>query len=525
MLSDPAACTNSPGLVRIMDLLAADTRICAPGRPTSRTEDAPSAPATTAPSVSPAGGRRPNIVFVLADDLSTDLIACMPHLLHMQKRGATLANYFVTESLCCPSRASIFTGRFPHNTGIHTNTEPEGGYLEFFKRGHEDATFATALAAAGYRTAMIGKYLNGYQPRNIHVAPGWSEWDVAGDAYLEFNYELNQNGRIVRYANRPEHYLTDVLSGLAVKFIREQTSATPFFIEIATFAPHRPTTPAPRDATAFRQSRAPRTSAFNAAPGPDAPRWLAPLPPLSHADIALIDGEHRKRTQAVLAIDAMIGAIDAAVADIGAADNTYFVFSSDNGYHMGEHRLMPGKLTPYDTDIHVPLIVTGPGIPAGLVVTEITENIDVAPTFVELGSAAPLPNVDGESLVALLHGGKVEEWRKSALIEHRGPLRAATDPDFPINRSGNPTSYEAIRSADSLYIEYFDGEREYHDLIADPYELQNTYASLTSERKTELHALLDKLRNCRGTSDCNAERSIASPNVHLHKANGPSPNH
>jgi arylsulfatase A-like enzyme len=224
----------------------------------------------------------------------------------------------------------------------------------------------------------------------------------------------------------------------------------------------------------------------------------------------MINTEHRKRKQAVLAIDSMIGAIQAAIAEIGAADNTYLIFSSDNGYHMGEHRLMPGKLTPYDTDIHVPFIVTGPGIPAGLSITEITENIDIAPTFLELASAAPLPNADGKSLVGLLHGGKVQDWRDFALVEHRGPVREITDPDLPTSRSGNPATWAAIRSVKSLYVEYSDAAREYHDLTDDPYELRNTYASLSVERKAELHAVLGKIRFCHGAPDCSAEKSVAN---------------
>jgi N-acetylglucosamine-6-sulfatase len=506
-MKNAAACADSPPLIRAIDLLAPDGRTCDPSRQISSRIgtlplDVPAAVANklAAPSP-PATRRRPNIVFLLADDFSFDLIPCMPHVLQMVKDGASFANYFVTDSLCCPSRASIFTGRLPHNTGIYTNTEPNGGFIEFLKRGHEEATFATALAAAGYRTAMLGKYLNNYEPRNVHVAHGWNEWDVAGDGYRGFDYELIQNHRVVHYANRAKHYLTDVLSERAVNFIK-QTSGAPFMIEIATFAPHVPSTPAPRDAYAFPRSRAPRTAAFNAASDVATPKWLSSLPPLSNADTVMIDAEHRKRAQAVLAIDAMIGAIQAAVANIGAADNTYFVFSSDNGYHMGEHRLMPGKLTPYDTDIHVPLIVTGPGIPAGLTITEIAENIDIAPTFIDLGSAKPLPNADGLSLVELLHGRKIQEGRKYALIEHQGPVRAMADPDFKPNRSGNPTTYEALRSVDALYVEYSDGDREYHDLAADPYELRNTYASLTAERKAELHALMEEIGNCRGATEC-----------------------
>src|SRR5262249_49332634 len=154
----------------------------------------------------------------------------------------------------------------------------------------------------------------------------------------------------------------DVVSARAISFIK-QAAGTPFMVEIATFAPHAPYIPAPRDADAFPGLRAPRSPAFNAAPDADAPKWLAALPPLTDADAAKIDADYRKRAQSVLAIDAMIAALQAAVAESGQADNTYFVFSSDNGYHMGEHRMRPGKMTAYNTDIHVPLIVTGPRVP------------------------------------------------------------------------------------------------------------------------------------------------------------------
>jgi hypothetical protein len=306
-----------------------------------------------------AQGRRPNIVFVLTDDLAWNLVQYMPHVVEMQRAGVTFVNYFVTDSLCCPSRSSIFSGRYPHNTGIYRNVGPDGGYLGFHNRGHEQATFATALGAAGYRTAMLGKYLNGYLPMRHPPAPGWKLWSVAGNGYPGFNYDLNEDGKIVHYGNAPADYLTDVLSDQAVRFIK-QSAGNPFVIEIATFAPHAPYTPAPRDADAQPGVRAPRTPAFNTAPDAAAPKWLSEHRALSEADMAMIDRDFRKRAQAVLAVDMMIGALQAAVAAIGETDNTYFVFSSDNGYHMGEHRLMPGKMTAFDTDIRVPLIVTGP---------------------------------------------------------------------------------------------------------------------------------------------------------------------
>jgi N-acetylglucosamine-6-sulfatase len=430
----------------------------------------------------------------------------MPRVLAMQKEGVTFANYFVTDSLCCPSRSSILTGRYPHDTGVFTNTGKEGGYLAFRDRGHERETFSVSLSAAGYRTALLGKYLNGYLPMAHRPAPGWNTWGVGGHAYSEFSYGLNRDGRVVRYGDKPADYLTDVLSNLAVDFIK-RARGTPFLIEIATFAPHAPYTPAPRDADAFPGLRAPRSPAFNAPPDGDAPAWLQELPALSRGDMGLINRNFRKRAQSVLAVDAMIGELQAAVAAIGEEQNTYFVFSSDNGLHMGEHRMMPGKMTPYDTDIHVPLIVTGPAVQAGRTVDDVVENIDVFPTFTELGRARTPANVDGRSVVPLLHGEKSSGWRTAALVEHHGPHKDPADPDAPFARSGNPVTYEAIRTATSLYVEYADGTKEYHDLVTDPYELRNTFASLSSEEKASLGATLAAIKNCHDAKSCLAAES------------------
>jgi arylsulfatase A-like enzyme len=208
------------------------------------------------------------------------------------------------------------------------------------------------------------------------------------------------------------------------------------------------------------------------------------------------------RARAVLAVDKMIGEVQSAVAAMGQEKNTYFIFSSDNGYHMGEYRLRPGKMTPYDTDVRVPLVVTGPGVPAGWSVENIVENIDLNPTFAELAGAPASATVDGHSLLALLLGQGVSAWRSYALIEHHGPHTDPSDPDAPVTRSGNPTAYEAIRSPTLLYVEYADGEKEYHDLAADPLELHNTFASLTAPQKASLHATLTAIENCHNAKDC-----------------------
>lgn len=456
----------------------------------------PPPPAHAAPPGSP------NIVFILTDDLSMNLVQFMPHVLKMQKEGVTFANYFVTDSLCCPSRSSIFTGRYPHDTGVFKNTGRDGGYIVFRARGNEQSTFATALSTSGYRTAFLGKYLNGYQPERHHpIAAGWNTWVVAGNGYKEFHYVFNQDGQLVPHGFKPADYLTDVVADLGVRFIKQQRGA-PFFVEIATFAPHAPYTPAPRDADAFPDLRAPRTPAYNAPHDAAAPHWLPKHAALTQADMDGIDKNFRKRAQSVLAVDKMIGELQAAVAAIGQAQNTYFIFSSDNGYHMGEYRLMPGKMTAYDTDIHVPLIVTGPGVSAGRKVEEIVENIDLCSTFTELAGAAAPANVDGVSLVPLLHGQSVKDWRTVTLVEHHGPVRDRIDPDMPGVRSGNPTTYEAIRSRTALYVEYADGEKEYHDLATDPDELRNTFSSLSGEEKASLHEMLGAITNCHNAKSC-----------------------
>jgi arylsulfatase A-like enzyme len=452
---------------------------------------------------------RPNIVFVLTDDLAWNLVKYMPHVQQMQRQGATSVNYFVTDSLCCPSRASIFTGRYPHDTGIFTNGGNDGGFQLFHMRGEESDTFATRLQARGYITGMMGKYLNGYQPqgsvdgRTAYIPPGWNEWDVAGNGYPEFDYMLNENGRLVRYGHEPQDYLTDVVAAKGEAFIDHAAQAhKPFLLEIATFAPHAPYTPAPRNADDFPGLQAPRTQAFNEADVSDKPAWLRSHPLLTDQQIAQIDAAFRKRAQAVEAVDALIARLQETVARDGIAGDTYFFFSSDNGYHMGDHRLRPGKMTAFETDTRVPLIVLGPGIAHARTITHIAENIDLNPTFLRLAHTDVAPTVDGQSLVPLFGKRPVSNWREAALIEHHGPDLNASDPDRPRPGSGNPTTYEALRIPGATYAEYADGEREYYNLRNDPFELTNTAPQLSSKRLQQLHTLLSALQNCHTSASC-----------------------
>ncbi|GAA2365250.1 hypothetical protein GCM10010170_063620 [Dactylosporangium salmoneum] len=451
-----------------------------------------------APAAAPA---KPNIVFVLTDDLAWNLVQHMPEVQRLQHDGTTFTNYTVTDSLCCPSRSSIFTGKFPHDTGVFTNNAPDGGFNVFHSRD-ESNTFATALQGQGYATAMMGKYLNGYDPKSLFVPPGWSEWDVSGNGYPEYNYNLNENSTLVHYGNTEADYLTDVVGTKGKQFVKRSAAAgKPFLLEIATFAPHGPFTPAKQDLDKFPDLTAPRGPAFDRLPA-NAPSWLAGNTPLTADEKSKIDTDFRKRAQAVQAVDRMLAGLRQALTDAGVAGNTYVVFSSDNGFHMGEHRLTEGKQTAFETDVRVPLVIAGPNVAAGKERPQVVQNIDLAPTFQKLGGAPIAAGVDGRQLVTLMTGGTTAEWRTASLIEHHGPSTDADDPDLQTVRNGMPTTYEALRTPAYTYVEYDNGEREYYDRTTDPDQLNNTAGSLPAARLTALHDAMTALKNCHTGTAC-----------------------
>jgi N-acetylglucosamine-6-sulfatase len=465
-------------------------------------------------STATGGSTPPNIVFVLTDDLSTNLIRWMPQVQALEARGITFNNYFVSDSLCCPSRASIFTGDYPHDTGVFTNVGSDGGISAFWANGDEQHTFNLALQNAGYETAMMGKYLNGYLQGpsrsplpDSYVPPGWNEWDAIGWGYPEYDYPMDVNGTVQNFGHSPGDYLTNVLARKGVQFIDQSAqSGHPFFLELATFAPHFPYTPAPRYAHAFAGLTAPRPPSFDVLPT-NAPQWLAGHPPLSQGQLDSIDRVFRRRVQDVQSVDDMIARIEDALAAHNMLSNTYIVFSSDNGLHTGEYRLMPGKLTAFDTDIKVPLVIAGPGIAPDTTTDAITENVDLAETFAALGGTSLAG--DGHSLVPLLGGSTPASWRNAALIEHHGPDTSPQDPDAQSQDSGNPTTYEAMRTPDLLYVEYADGERELYDLHSDPYELNNIAPFAPPTELAQLHAELAALEQCHGGSACWAAGHVA----------------
>jgi arylsulfatase A-like enzyme len=446
----------------------------------------------------------PNIVFVLTDDLSSDLVEYMPHVRALEQRGMTFTNYTVTDSLCCPSRASIFTGEFPHNTGVRSNLAPDGGYPAFARHHDGAKTFAVALEKAGYLTGFEGKYLNSYDVRRSPAnQTGWDFWEpIGGGGYFGYHYSMSLDGKLVRFGADPSDYANYTLGHYALRFVHDAVARTrPFMLEVASYSPHAPSVPAPRDRGRSPNVEAPRTPRWNTLPT-DAPPWLAAHEPLDRDQIAWLDHSYERRVEAVQSVDRMIGHIERELRRSHQFRNTVFVFSSDNGYHMGDYTLTSGKMTAFDTDINVPLVVAGPGIEPGSVNAAAVENIDLAPTFEQLaGVTIPKQAVDGHSFVPLLHGRRVP-WRTYAGIEHLNPGTESGDPDRQRWLSGHLPSYTAVRTAGFTYVVYANGEREFYDRTTDPWELHNTYAQLSAARVATLNRVVRALTSCRGYAQC-----------------------
>jgi len=446
---------------------------------------------------------RPNIIFILTDDYANNLVDFMPNLKAMQQEGVTFSHYYVSNSLCCPSRSSIFTGKLPHNNGVQTNTKPNGGYEVYMDRGNAQESFCNALQEKGYKTAMMGKFLNGYLPGTHQPLPGWSDWFVAGAGYRNFDYDINSNGRLLHYGHAPQDYLTDVLASRTDSLIKAWKDH-PFFIEIATFTPHGPFIPAPRHEKLFASEKAPRTPAFNKQADSTAPDWLRQLKPLGVKKIDRIDNIFRNRLRCIMSIDEMLGIIRKVLNETGLSNQTYIFFSSDNGYHLGDYSMLQGKQTPFDIDIRVPLIACGPKVAKGSLQQAIVSNIDLAPTFAAIAGTKLTSTPDGRDIQRLFLEQNTQKinWRKFAIIEHRRVDYDSNDPDRQETEDGRLPSYTALRFRNMLYVEYETGEISCYDVRNDPYELINMATSLPEALKKKLHSIVEEVKNCGARNGC-----------------------
>jgi len=406
---------------------------------------------------------KPNIVFILADDMRKDDLKYMPKTRSVLKdKGMIFDNAFVSTPLCCPSRATIMRGQYAHNSGVWNSHGSSGGWQTYRAKGLERNNVATRLDAAGYRTGLFGKYLNGYKGTS-NKPPGWDKWFAHTGGVHYYDYKINDDGRIIHYGSRSADHETDVIADHAMNFIGASAMArVPFFAFVAPKAPHGPYSPARRDKHAFDGIRAPRPPSFNERNVSDKPPWIRKLPGLSDARKAEIDNRAEKRAETLQALDDLVAGIVGRLNDRRVLSNTYIFFTSDNGFQMGEHGIHAGKGRPYEESVRVPLLVRGPGVAAGRQSQKLALNTDYLPTFTDLASAQTPGYVDGRSLRPVLKGNAAA-WRGAVLLEaHDAPRN--TPPYFGIRTSSG-----------GKYIKYAGGKKELYYLERDPYELHNSF--------------------------------------------------
>jgi N-acetylglucosamine-6-sulfatase len=457
-----------------------------------------------------AAHSRPNVVVIETDDQTQESMKVMSAVnARIAANGVTFANSFVNFSLCCPSRATFLTGQYAHNHGVVGNAPPKGGFA-VFERRHAHDNLAVWLEHAGYHTGLIGKYLNLYGRHDpTLVPPGWSEWHAAldggapgveGNSQAVYDYTLNENGTLVDYGSDPQDFKQDVLTQKAVDFIDlEAPKPAPFFLWLTYTAPHyggpnpspQPPSdcqsapkPAPRHADAFASAPLPQPPSFNEADVSDKPRYVRREPKLDPSQIAELTRTYRCELESLLSVDEGVGRVLDALKQEGELRNTYVVYTSDNGFMHGEHRIPGSKTFPYEESIRVPLLIRGPGIPQGATARDLVINADLAPTVARIAGAKPRLTMDGRSLLgAARHPGR----------------RTGRDLLVEATRFHEIPAYDAIRTRRYMFISYHDGERELYDLKRDPFELRNRASDPAyGVTRRRLADGLRKLKRCAG---------------------------
>jgi N-acetylglucosamine-6-sulfatase len=435
---------------------------------------------------------RPNVLVLMTDDQTVESMRIMPNVKTLiADQGVTFDNSFVSYSLCCPSRSTFLTGQYAHNHGVWGNTAPNGGYYKLDSTN----TLPVWLQRAGYQTIHLGKYLNQYGTRNPReIPPGWGQWYGTPDpsTYRYLNYQINENGNLVQFGNTAADYKTDVESRLAVDLIsRQAADPRPFFMWVAFLAPHSGNprdaddpsgiatpSPAARHKNRFANEPLPTPPSLNEADMSDKPAAMRNRPLLTPARLAAIRESYQQRLESLLAVDEAVAQIVNELTRIGKLDNTYIIFTSDNGFFHGEHRVAAGKVLLYEPSIRVPLLIRGPGIPAGRHRSQFVANIDLAPTIVQATGAQPGRVMDGRSLIP---------FAKDKLLQSGRDILLET-----------PT-YAGVRSPNWLYAEHVTGEKELYNLARDRYELNSLQTNPDSDQmEANLAMRLARLRQCKG---------------------------
>jgi arylsulfatase A-like enzyme len=480
--------------------------------------------AQTAPPPDPTD---PNIVFILTDDMRKDdlKVRYMPETQRLVANvGMTFNNAFVTTPLCCPSRATIMRGQYAHNTGIwynvnHFNPDGhDGGWEGYQKNGWEADNVATHLDAAGYQTGLFGKYLNQYGEGVTSlpdIPPGWDNWFAFLSPINYYDYDVHVGDRSTtpitnyskHYGTKASDYSTDVLKSETLQFIDESVDADkPFFAFVAPKAPHGPATPAPRDRRAFDREKAPQLPSFDEPDVSDKPPWIRNLRRLTSDDKASINKRHEDRVESLQAVDDLVGEVVTKLESRGELNNTYIVFTSDNGWFHGEHRIRSGKGRPYEEAPRVPLVISGPDVQVGSSTDKLVLNTDYFPTFLELAGVPVVqwpPYLDGRSLLPVLNNPMTTSWTRTAILIEG---RAGNDPEIPVDRN-----YNAIRTINRKYVEYEGGFKELYNLSTDRYELQNLLYPTQTADPGNLPTRLQELKGCAADTCRTAEDKLDAP--------------
>jgi len=512
-------------------------------------------------------GQQPNFVVIQTDDQTIDSlyatftppggqpIQVMPNTLSLiGEKGVTLTRYYVSYPLCCPSRVSLLTGRYAHNHNVRGNVQPNGGYLGFSFRGANTHNLATWLQGAGYRTIHIGKFLNGYGDEPYDngktVPPGWNAWHTvlkADTDHYFYGYELNNNGEIGgpygdsgswetrEYGERddfgcplaplnglPCFYETDVFNRIASEEMLGTPAETPFYLQLDYTAPHgdfrRPAgpEPAPRHYNSFAGARLPhsRQQGVNEGNVADKPRFIREAAFLSPVELHTYRVYYEKQLESLRSIDEGVKQVVDTLGAMGRLRNTYIIFTSDNGFFFGEHRLVGGKFLAYEPATHLPFLMRGPGIKPGSSTGELAMNIDIAPTILELAHVTADKSLDGRSLVPYVTDTSLRSRRPllfESFVETNDVEANGAEPSKTARASANsgngasasiaapPKDYEGIRLGAFKYIEWPSGEKELYDITKDQYELHNlarnkNYAPI----RNFLHNRLRELEDCSG---------------------------
>ncbi|MGH2539198.1 MAG: sulfatase family protein [Actinomycetota bacterium] len=409
----------------------------------------------------------PNVVLIVTDDQRWDTLSSMRGVQRvLAAPGTTFRNAFVSNSLCCPSRASILTGAYSHSTGVYTNGGEDG-----FQAFDDGSTLAMWLDSAGYRTALIGKYFNGAWPVE-YIPPGWDRWvTFRGSQRLYYDYALSVQGRSRSFGSAASDYSTSVLGGYAERFIRGADAADPLFLMLTPFAPHAPRIAGPGDSADVLDPWVPGPN-LPEADVSDKPDHIRELATRTH-------GPHARalwaqQVKALRAVDGMVVDVVRALRETGRLHDTIIVFTADNGIALGEHR-WNYKLVPYEESIRVPMVMRYDPLTEGATPRAMALNVDIAPTVTDLAGISA-PGAEGRSLVPVLSGAR-KSVRSSFLLEHE-QYRAASG-------GADPPTFCGMRTHRHLFVRYATGEEELYDLRRDPYELRNLAEVSTYEVRLE----------------------------------------